>query len=166
VLKTYHDQHGKPLSEVFLHCRSSINEEEFAGYKEACPDGVKLVGIRVAPERLGLRLYRNGTRPVLRGTFWPISARRGFLWASGFKPRLRTYDGSEVPQPLCIDIQHGEADLELVAKDILGLTKLNYNCCKLGEHQPVTIHFSDAVGEILVANRGAKKVLPNFKYYI
>ncbi len=166
VLKTYHDQHGKPLSEVFLHCRSSINDEEFAGYKEACPEGMKLIGIRVAPERLGLRLYRNGTRPVLRGTFWPVSARRGFLWASGFKPRLRTYDGSEVPQPLCIDIQHGEADLELVAKDILGLTKLNYNCCKLGEHQPVTIHFSDAVGEILVANRGAKKVLPNFKYYI
>jgi len=63
-------------------------------------------------------------------------------------------------------IQHGEADLEPVAKDILGLTKLNYNCCKLGEHQPVTIHFSDAVGEILVANRGAKKILPNFKYYI
>lgn len=166
VLKTYQQQHGKPLREVFLHCRSSINDEEFAGYKEACPDGVKLVGIRVAPERLGLRLYRKGTRPVLRGTFWPVTHRRGFLWASGFKPRLRTYDGSEVPQPLCIEIQHGEADLQLVAKDILGLTKLNYNCCKLGEHQPVTIHFSDAVGEILVANRGVKKVLPNFKYYI
>lgn len=166
VLKTYQDQHGKPLTEVFLHCRSSINEDEFAGYSEACPAGVKLVGVRVAPERLGLRIYREGTRPVLRGTFWPVSNRRGFLWASGFKPRLRTYDGSEVPQPLCIDIQHGDADLDRVARDILGLTKLNYNCCKLGEHQPVTIHFSDAVGEILVANRGAKKVLPNFKYYI
>jgi hypothetical protein len=79
---------------------------------------------------------------------------------------LRTYDGSEVPQPVCIEIQHGEADLQQVAKDILGLTKLNYNCCKLGEHQPVTIHFSSAVGEILVTNRGAKKLLPNFKYYI
>jgi len=166
VLKTYQEQHGKPLREVFLHCRSSINEDEFAGYSEACPANVKLVGIRVAPERLGLRVYRRGTRPILRGTFWPVSDRRGFLWGSGFKPRLRTYDGSDVPQPLCIEVQHGEADLELVAKDILGLTKLNYNCCKLGENQPVTIHFSDAVGEILVANRGATKILPNFKYYI
>lgn len=166
VLKTYEDQHGKPLREVFLHCRSSINDAEFQGYQEACPSDVKLVGIRVAPERLGLRLYRNGTRPVLRGTFWPISAKRGFLWGSGFKPRLLTYDGSEVPQPLCIEIQHGEADIEVVARDILGLTKLNYNCCKLGENQPVTIHFSDAVGEILVANRGVRKIHPNFKYYI
>ena len=166
VLETYRNQHGKPLREIFLHCRSSISEEEFGGYQQACPEGVKLVAVRVAPERLGLRVYRRGTMPVLRGTFWPITAKRGFLWASGFKPRLRTYDGAEVPQPLCIEIQHGEAELETVAKDILGLTKLNYNCCKLGEHQPVTIHFSDAVGEILVANRGAEKILPNFKYYI
>jgi len=166
ILKTYDDLHGKPLKEIFLHCRSSVNHEEFAGYTDACPIGVKLVAIRVAPERLGLRLYRKGTRPVLRGTFWQVTQHRGFLWGTGFKPRLRTYDGSEVPQPVCIEIQHGEADLQQVAKDILGLTKLNYNCCKLGEHQPVTIHFSSAVGEILVTNRGAKKLLPNFKYYI
>lgn len=166
VLSTYEQQHGKDLKEVFLHCRSTVNEEEFEGYKAACPEGVKLVAVRVAPERLGLRLYRAGTRPVLRGTFWQVSARRGFLWGSGFKPRLRTYDGSDVPQPLCLDVQHGEADVQQVARDILALTKLNYNCCKLGENQPVTIHFSSAVGEILVSNRHVTKHLPNFKYYI
>jgi hypothetical protein len=166
VLSTYADQKGKPLREVFLHSRSSINEDEYLGYKEACPEGIKLTCIRVSPERMGLRAYRPGSRPVIRGTFWPVSERRGFLWASGFKPRLRTYDGSEVPQPLCVDIQRGDADLRTVAADILGLTKLNYNCCKLGESQPVTIHFSDAVGEILVANRKNGKALPNFKYYI
>jgi len=102
----------------------------------------------------------------MRGTFWKISPKRGFLWGSGFKPRLRTYDGSDVPQPLCIDIQHGEADIDLVARDILSLTKLNYNCCKLGENEPVTIHFSHAVSEILVTNRRLGTHLPNFKYYI
>lgn len=166
VLKTYRDQHGKALSEVFIHSRSSINDEEYAGYQDACPTGAKVVGIRVNSERTGLRVYRNGTRPVLRGTFWPVTERRGFLWGSGFKPRLRTYDGSDVPQPLCIEIQHGHADITQVAKDVFGLTKLNYNCCKLGEYQPVTIHFSDAVGEILVANAGQGVSLPNFKYYI
>lgn len=166
VLKTYAELHGKPLTEIFLHCRSSINDEEFAGYSDACPSGTKLVAIRVAPERQGMRVYRKGTRPVLRGSLWQINDRRGFLWGSGFKPRLRTYDGSEVPLPLCIEIQHGEPDLEQVAKDILGLSKLNYNCCKLGEHQPVTVHFSGAVGEILVSNKNVGTILPNFKYYI
>lgn len=166
VLSTYQSLHGKKLTEIFLHSRSSVNEEEFDGYQAACPDGVKLVAVRVAPERLGLRLYRAGTRPVLRGTFWQVTANRGFLWGSGFKPRLRTYDGSEVPQPLCIDVQHGDADVMQVAKDIFGLTKLNYNNCKLGENQPVTIRFSSDVGEILISNRTVKNHKPNFKYYI
>lgn len=166
ILRTYHEQHGKPLKEVFLHCRSSLNDEEFSGYMEACPLGVKLVGIRVAPDRSGLRLYRTGTRPVLRGSFWQISDRHCYMWGSGFKPRLRTYDGSEVPVPLAITVQHGEASVEQVARDILGLTKLNYNASKLGEFQPVTIRFSEEVGEILVTNRKVGKRHPNFKYYI
>lgn len=165
VLKTYEEQHGKKLEEVFLHCRSSINDDEWRGYQDACPEGVKLVGVRVASDR-GLRAYRLETRPVMRGSFWRVSDRSGYLWASGFKPALRTYEGSEVPEPLRIEIQHGDADIEEVARDIFGLTKLNYNACKLGESQPVTVHFSDAVGEILVANQGAKEFLPNFKYYV
>lgn len=166
ILQTYNDQHGKPLKEIFLHSRSSLNDEEFSGYLDACPPGVTLIGIRVAPDRSGLRLYRTGTRPVLRGSFWQLTERHGYLWGSGFKPRLRTYDGSEVPVPLSISIQRGEASLEQVARDILGLTKLNYNACKLGEFQPVTIRFSDEVGEILVTNRKSGKRHPNFKYYI
>jgi len=62
--------------------------------------------------------------PVVRGTFWKTYERSGYLWASGFKPRLGTYDDAEIPLPVRIDIQHGEADIQLVAKDILALTKL------------------------------------------
>ena len=166
ILRTYREQHGKPLREIFLHSQSALNEEEYSGYLEACPANVRLVGIRVAPDRSGVRLYRNGTRPVMRGTFWELSPRHGYLWGSGFKPRLRTYDGSEVPVPLDISIQYGESSIEQVARDILGLTKLNYNASKLGEFQPVTIRFSKEVGEILVTNRKSVKRHPNFKYYI
>ena len=60
----------------------------------------------------------------------------------------------------------GYPSIRQVAGDILALTKLNYNACKLGESQPVTVHFSDAVGEILVANLGTRTLLPNFKYYV
>lgn len=166
VLETYAEQHGKPLKEVFLHSRSTIDDEEWAGYMEACPAGATIVGIRVAPDRYGLRGYRPGSRPIMRGAFWRLSERRAYLWASGFKPVLRTYDGSNIPEPLAIEIQHGDSDIRLVAEDILRLTKLNYNTCKVGESQPVTVHFSDAVGEILVANKAAKYFLPNFKYYV
>jgi hypothetical protein len=166
TLKTYASLEGKPLKEIFLHCRSGISDEEFSGFQSACPANVKLVGVRVRQERFHVRLYREGTRPVLRGTFWQISPKAGYLWASGFKPRLGTYDGWETPVPLRIDIQHGDSDIHQVASDILALTKLNYNAAKLGDSEPVTILFSDAVGEILVSNPGVKNRSPKFKFYI
>ena len=51
VLSTYQSLHGKKLTEVFLHCRSTINEEEFEGYLAACPEGRKI----------GRRTCRAGT---------------------------------------------------------------------------------------------------------
>jgi hypothetical protein len=95
-----------------------------------------------------------------------VSEMSGYLYGSGFKPRIATYDGWETPVPLRIDVQHGGAPIELVAKDILGLTKLNYNACRLGESQPVTIKFSDAIGEILISNPTVTEHRPNFKFYI
>jgi hypothetical protein len=166
VLKTYQDLEGKPLKEIFLHSRSEIDADEFSGYKEACPEGCKVVGVRVRTDKFGPRLFRLGEMPVIRGTFWKWSQRSGYLYASGFKPRLATYDGWETPIPLRIDVQHGEAPIERVAMDILGLTKLNYNACKLGDSKPVTVKFSDNVGEILVSNPTVKDLRHNFKYYI
>ena len=167
VLKTYKDLEGKQLNEVFLHSRSTISNEEFSGYQKACPKGTKLVGVRVRVDRRHTPLlFRTGSRPALRGTFWKLNNQVGLLWGSGFKPRLATYDGAEVPVPLRIDIQHGEAPIERVAQDIFGLTKLNYNTCKLGESQPVTVRFSDAVGEILISNPTVSDRKPQFKFYI
>ncbi len=54
--------------------------------------------------------------------------------------------------PLSITFQHGDSDRLQVAKDILGLTKLNDNACQLGEGQPISVKYSDRIGEILLAN--------------
>lgn len=166
VLQTYHDLGGKELTEIFIHSRSSIYDDEFEGYQQACPEGVKLIGVRVRVDRPGLRLFRPGKMSMIRGAFWRLNDRAGYLWGSGFKPRLGTYDGWEFPAPLRIDIQHGDAPIERVGQDIFGLTKLNYNACRLGESDPVTVGYSDAVGEILVSNPTVSRCKPNFKFYI
>jgi len=166
VLETYSQLEGRDLREIFLHYRSKISDEEFAGYMSACPKGTKLVGIRVRIERQGVRLFRKGKMPVVRGTLMRINNKIAYLWASGYKPTMGTYDGWETPAPLRIDIEHGDADIIKVANDIFGLTKLNYNSCKIGDSEPVTIGYSDAVGEILVSNPHTKSPKPNFKYYI
>lgn len=177
ALATYAAQGGRPLEEVFIHARSGLNEAEFAGFREACPAGVDVVGIRVRKDRSGPRLFRHdqhpdvskrGRYPVLRGVFWQREDRHGHLFTSGFKERIAAYDGWEVPVPLSLTLQHGEADLRVVAADILALTKVNYNACQLGESEPITVKYSDRVGQILLGN----PKLPrdrwrhNFKFYI
>lgn len=177
TIATYMKQDGRKLNEIFLHARSGLNKEEFAGFSEACPEGVSLVGIRVRKDPFGPRLFRHddhpnparrGMHPILRGIFWQRTERHGLLFTSGFKPRLATYDGWEVPVPVSITVQHGAADLIQVAKDIFGLTKLNYNACELGESQPITVKYSDRIGEILLANPEVPRDQwrHNFKYYI
>ena len=166
ILRTYNDLEGKRLKELFIHCRSQINREAFDGYRKACPKGVKLVGIKVRKEPWDLKLYRPGKMPVPRGSFVKWDRRCGYLWGTGFKPRLETYDGWEVPAPLKIIVQYGDASIRQVAEDILSLTKLNYNACKLGDSEPVTILFSDDVGEILVSNPKVHERRPQFKFYI
>lgn len=166
VLRTYAELDGRSLREVFLHSRSTISTEEFDGYREACPAGTKVVGVRVRVERSTAKLFRPGAWPVSRGTFWPVTERSGYLFGSGFKSSSGTYDGWETPDPLRIDVEHGDADIDQVATDILGLTKLNYNACKLGDAAPVTVGFSDAVGEILVSNPTVAARKPNFKFYM
>src|ERR1019366_963073 len=54
---------------------------------------------------------RMERHPVIRGTGYRTFDRMGYLWTKGFVPRLRTYTGWEVPNPLCIQIDQGEADL-------------------------------------------------------
>lgn len=167
VLETYRNLGGQELREIFLHSRSTLEEPELRGFAQACPEGVSLVAIRVRNEGDTVpRLYRIGRLPVVRGTFVKIAETSGLLFGSGFKPDLLTYDGSETPSPISIDIEYGNAPIERVAQDILGLTKLNYNACKLGDASPVTISFSDAVGEILISNPTIETRHPNFKFYI
>lgn len=165
VLKTYETLDGRPLRELFIHCRSGIDEEEFEGFRAACPPATKLVGVRVASEP-GARLFREGNYPVARGTYWRLTDQKALLWASGYKPSIATYDGWETPRPLLIDVQHGDASIDQVARDIFALTKLNYNACRLGESEPVTVGFSGQVGEILVSNPLTARRHPQFKYYI
>jgi hypothetical protein len=73
----------------------------------------------------------------------------------------------EVPNPLHISISKGQSEILTVLKDVLALTKLNYNACVYADGEPVTLRFADAIGEILTAAPLGDKTPPlSFKYYI
>ena len=67
---------------------------------------------------------------------------------------------------LYIEISKGKADIKIVLKDILALTKLNYNACIYGDGIPVTLRFANAIGEILTASPIKESPPLAFKFYI
>jgi hypothetical protein len=168
VLKAYEKAHGEPPAELFIHGRQRFADDEWSGFSSAVdPAQTRLVGVRIKRSQ-DLRLFRPSVDvPVLRGTTVKMSKREGYLWTTGYIPRLRTYPGFETPKPLEIDINRGSADLQTVMADVLALTKVNYNACDFSSGLPVTLKFADRVGEILTASpRGMQAPPLPFRYYI
>ncbi len=162
--KSKHNE--KPPRQLFIHGRVRFNDEEWEGFQKGAGSATQVVGVRIRGDR-EIKLFRKGDNPVLRGIALPIDKFKGSLWTRGFVPRLRTYPGREVPNPLFVEINRGDESIETVLKDVLSLTKLNYNACLFADGVPVTLKFADAVGEILTVGPTAEGVPPlPFKHYI
>lgn len=166
ALDSYRDKRGgETPKELFIHGKVRFNDEEWLGFKSAVDTPTNLVGVKIRDE-LDLKIYRKGNMPILRGLAYVRDSRAAYLWTRGYVPRLKTYAGREVPNPLSIEVCRGEASIDIVVQDILALTKLNYNACIFADGLPVTLRFANAVGEILTA--GPLGTIPplSFRYYI
>jgi AmiR/NasT family two-component response regulator len=167
AIESYKAKHnGQAPAELFIHGQTRFNRLEYGGFCDAVSaESTRVVAIRIRDES-SFKLFTRQNTPVLRGTAYIADQNHAFLWTKGWTPRLRTYPGMEVPNPLSVEICHGEAKIEEVLKDVLALTKLNYNTCRFGDGKPITLKFADAIGEVLVT-RPVKDAPPlPFMYYI
>jgi len=151
--------------EIFIHARTYFDDEEWKGFSEAAEGKSRIVGIRIRDDRV-FKMYRDFTFPIPRGSTLILDDQKAFLWTKGFIPRIQTVMGLETPNPLSIEITHGEASIETVCKDILALTKLNYNACIYGDGSPVTLRFADSIGEVLTAGPEPETEILPFKHYV
>lgn len=166
VVSAYLKEHGEAPRELFVHGKTRFSEEEWEGFQSTVPPETKVVCVRIR-EDWSIKLYRRAQMNVPRGVAWVKTPRSAYLWSKGFVPRLQTYAGREVPNPLQIEIVRGEAKIEQVLADVLALTKLNYNACMFGDGIPVTLRFADSVGEILTAAPRKNELPPlPFRFYI
>lgn len=169
VLASYAEEHPNPPNELFIHGRTRFSNEEWNGFCEAIdPQKTQLTCVRITRTN-DYKLFSIGERAVRRGTAVRMNPRTGLLRTSGFVERLGTYPGRETPNPLRIEIVRDAdrmTDLDVVMKDILMLTKMNFNSCIYGDGMPVTMRFADAIGDVLVTTK-EKQVPPlPFRYYM
>jgi hypothetical protein len=148
VLDLYRRQNrGSLPSKIVVHKTSKYWDEELAGFEHAC----EIVPRKdfVAFGSKGIQFYRPGIFSPIRGIWVKFSDTELLLYTIGYIPYLRTYPGPRVPHPLTLIEHHGDSPWDVVLREILALTKLNWNtadfCCSL----PITIAFSQKVGHIL-----------------
>jgi hypothetical protein len=164
--KTVRQKDGVP-KEIFIHGRTSLSNEEWAGFTEGAGRQTNVVYVKI--HQVGLKVFGRRRYPLPRGMMRKLSDYAALLWTIGYVPRLQTYIGKEVPSPYLISIERGRAGILTVASDVLSLTKLNFNTCIFGDGRPVTLRFADEVGEILTAaplDESEGKLPLHFRFYI
>jgi len=96
-----------------------------------------------------IKVFRHGQKAPLRGTMMELGPGNFVLYTKGYVPFLGCYPGPRVPDPLEVVEHIGDTTAEALAREILALSKLNYNSADYGARSPITLRFADRVGEIL-----------------
>lgn len=114
----------------------------------------------------GIQFYRTGDYPALRGTFIKFSDTDLLLYTTGYTPFLRTYPGARVPRPLEILEHYGDSPWSVLLQEILALTKLNWNTADFACSDPITLAFSQRVGQILAELPADLVPRPEYRFYM
>lgn len=164
-LASYRREHRNMPARVLVHKTSYFNEAEIEGCREAArAERVELLDL-VSVRRAGARLLRAAVPAVVRGTTLTFDDRSGIVYLKGTVPYFRTYPGMYVPRGLEFTRDDGETAAIELAKELLDLSKLNFNNTQFDSGDPITIRAARRVGDILKHVGEDKSVQSRFRYF-
>jgi hypothetical protein len=150
VLAAYKMHHKNYPARVIVLKTSRFRDEEADGILEALDTvGSELRDLVWVQESYSVKVLRDGNYPVMRGTFVELDG-KGLLYTNGSIPYYGTYPGMYDPRPLLL-CPHKSSDSSIaqIAKEVLSLTKINWNSTQMNQKLPIPIRAARTVGEIL-----------------
>lgn len=160
---------------VVIHKRTYFTKDEIAGLKDSLlGNGIQHVDLievnfeedmRYVASKMqadGMPMIDNFALP--RGTCILLNETEALLWSHGVVPSVENpyfkfyLGGRFIPGPLKIRKHFGTGDLGLIATEILGLTKMNWNSFDLYSQLPATVNSSNEIariGRLLSKKEGA-----------
>jgi hypothetical protein len=164
-LASYRREHNTTPARLIMHKTSSFNAEESEGFRQAAADEhLELLDL-VSVRRSGARLLRAGDSPMVRGTAMLFDDLAGIVYLKGTVPYFQIYPGAYIPRALEFVREDGETSASELARELVGLSKLNFNNTQFDSGDPITVRAARRVGDILKHVPAGKKVNARFRYF-
>lgn len=164
-LSSYRREHRTMPARVVVHKTSNFDDQEITGFREAAAgEHVEILDL-VAVRRSGTRLLRHGVPAVIRGTAMIFDGKSGIVYLKGTVPYFRTYPGMYIPRALEFSLDDGETPAIELAKELLELSKLNFNNTQFDSGDPITIRAAQRVSDILRHVPPGRDVQARFRHF-
>lgn len=164
-LASYRREHKTMPARLVMHKTSSFNAEEKDGFRKAAEDEKLNVLDLVTIRRSGARILRAGNSPMVRGTALLFDGKSGIVYLKGTVPYFQVYPGAYIPRALEFVREDGETSSSDLARELVGLSKLNFNNTQFDSGDPITVRAARRVGDILKHVPEGKKVNARFRYF-
>ncbi|MBF6612266.1 MAG: hypothetical protein IVW55_03980 [Chloroflexi bacterium] len=166
VLSRYQQEMKQVPKRVVVHKTSRYWPEERDGFRAAIEDRVAQYDLVALEYQSAVRLITTSKYPPLRGTRFSVGD-LDFLYTTGFISSLNQFHAMHVPSPIRISDHVGQdTPRDRLLREILLLTKMNWNSAAFGASFPITLKFSEKVAEVLKEVPSDRDPLPQFKFYI
>ncbi|MCF3947231.1 argonaute/piwi family protein [Acidiphilium iwatense] len=165
-IAAYKAHHRHVPARLMVLKTSRFRPEEAEGIDAALgKSGIEMSDLVWVQESSPIAIFRDGNYPVLRGTFVDLDG-KGLLYTRGSVPFYGTFPGLRVPRPLLL-VPHENSDSKIltVAKDVLALTKVNWNTTQFDQKLPAPIKAAREVGRILKHVEFGTAVSSDFRRY-
>lgn len=163
ILELYFESAGQLPDRVVVHKRTPFAQDEIKGLRDGLGNvaALDLLEINYDPSLMYVASafdsatggLNQGGFPVQRGTAVLLDSFTALLWSHGstraIDGRKTYYQGKRrIPAPLVVRRHLGDTPLRLLADEVLGLTKMNWNTFDMYTKLPATVSTSNEIARI------------------
>lgn len=163
VLDRYEGLASMLPARVVVHKSSTYQPEEEKGFRSAAEARVPACDL-IWMRSTAFRLIRKGMQEPWRGTLCTIG-NETYLFTMGYVSYWDEYPGPHIPAPLEIG-SCGATDIRERAREILALTKMNWNSSEGLGRYPITISFARKVGLLMTELSDNQTPNPSYRFYM
>lgn len=166
ALASYYETHRTFPARMVIHKSSRFDNDEKSGFAAALAERGIATHDFLWVSDSNTKLYRAGQYPPLRGTLLTLDEREMVLYTRGSVPFFETYPGKYIPHPLRVRAESTEQTPQYLAREILALTKMNWNNTQFDGAEPVTLRASRQCSSVLRYCSEGRHIEPRYSYYM